>query len=128
MSSCTDAENAIDAYYGESNLTVVVRGRKGVIDADFLHCKDAWWIARCYVRPGLREGGLGSWMMEHLCAELDRRGARAILVPNPYDDTIDLDRLIAFYERFGFVLSVDEEGEIWVRECRSSSEHDQEAR
>lgn len=123
MSGSTSPNPQLEEFCGPHNMTVTILGRTlpvATIQADYLPWDDCWWIARCYVAPASRNSGLGTQVMERMCQLLDKRGARATLIPNPYNESIDLDRLIAFYERFGFVRTSNESGEIWAREACSS--------
>ncbi len=74
-----------------------------------------FWVARVYVHPRFRSKGLASKLLAHACEIADERQIVMYLCPNPYDSTIDLGRLVALYERFGFVAQEDEDGVIYVR-------------
>ena len=105
----------------QANIVVSLRDEwrsAAVVEADRHDWSDAFWIARCFVRPTHRARGLGTRIMTKLCKLLDERKAKAYLIPNPYDSSIDEDRLIAFYERFGFVYN----GDVWVRAARAAND------
>ncbi|MFJ5142781.1 GNAT family N-acetyltransferase [Streptomyces sp. NPDC088707] len=56
----------------------------------------------------LRGNGIGTRVMEHVLGAADRQGVPVTLSPSgKYGG--DLDRLYAFYERFGFVASTNRE-------------------
>lgn len=92
-----------------------------VVEADFHSWNGMFWVARCFVQPKHRRHGFGTQIMTKLCQELDDRHAAAYLIPNPYDETISLRRLIAFYERFGFKRGRVPEGRCWIRQSKSST-------
>lgn len=75
---------------------------QGCVEADFIPEVGSFWVSRMLVQKGVRESGLGTKLMTELCRVLDERQLHAHLVPNPYDETIEFDRLCAFYERFSF--------------------------
>lgn len=76
-----------------------------IIEADWSEEDQAWWICRCFVHPTLRNKGFGKHLMTEMCRMLDERGADSTLMPNPYDQTITMNRLVKFYEGFGFTKS-----------------------
>lgn len=49
----------------------------------------------------LGQGG-GSRVLAEICADADAEGMTLVLEPSPYFGEQDYDRLVAFYERFGF--------------------------
>lgn len=57
-----------------------------------------------FIVPKLdRKQGLAGALLEHVTAEADKAGMVLMLIAEPYDAITDLDRLIALYERYGFV-------------------------
>jgi GNAT superfamily N-acetyltransferase len=77
-----------------------------VLDADPAG-ENAWRIARVNVPQGYRGQGVGSQLMNEICADADAAGVTLTLEPIPYDGPERLDDLVRFYERFGFTLSAE---------------------
>lgn len=62
-----------------------------------------YWLPRFQIQKPWRHKGLGTKMMGVFTWLLDRHTLHPCeLYPNPYDETIDLDRLIDFYEAWGW--------------------------
>lgn len=94
-----------------------MRGRcAGVAELDWvpvgLDGKGCFWVSRVFVHPTFRGKGLATQLLTRVCEALDDLGQRAYLYPNPYDGS-DYDRLVALYERFGFVRHVKNWGTKW---------------
>lgn len=72
-----------------------------------------------YVHDEYKGMGVATKMMQRF---VDRFSHRDIeLVANPLDDDTDLDRLVSFYERFGFEQDADQCSESMVLMTRPAS-------
>lgn len=95
--------------------------RAGAAELDWIPVgpdgKGCFWVSRVFVHPTFRGKGLATQLLTRVCETLDGLGQRAYLCPNPYDGS-DYDRLVALYERFGFVRHDSEDGEYWLRSAR----------
>ena len=63
------------------------------------HCREI--VSLRSTKP---RSGFATLLMWQTVAEADRDGVVLLLRPLPFDDGMPEDKLIAFYERFGFVL------------------------
>lgn len=99
---CSQSEDALTAMLRDGPRAI------GIAEASFHPWTGMWWVARVYVQPTYRCLGYGTQLMQALLLMLDKDGRAASLVPNPYDETINFDRLARFYARHGFL--VNEEG------------------
>ena len=80
------------------------------------------------MRHGLREllsvhasnprKGQATALMHEVCAEADRSGFVLMLRPEPFDDGMTLEQLLAWYVRFGFELIQREPCLLMVRDPR----------
>lgn len=52
---------------------------------------------------GYRRQGYGTELMQAVCDEADALGFVLILQPKPFGDGLDKDKLIGWYQRFGFI-------------------------
>ena len=60
-----------------------------------------WYVNRLLVPEGFRNQGVGTLLMERLCARVDGLNITLYIHPSAGYGS-DLDRLTRFYERFGF--------------------------
>jgi GNAT superfamily N-acetyltransferase len=79
-----------------------------------------YWVARVKVHPRHRNSGLGTRITQVACDLADFNRIVMYLVPNPYDASISYDRLVEFYDRFGFTerVNFDNQGVVHVRRPR----------
>lgn len=104
----------IHKRFGHGVLVVNARGLEGsVMPLGVLEAADSqlappeehipwYWVARVKVAPKHRNSGVGSLIMRAANELADYNGIVMYLVPNPYDSSISYDRLVEFYDRFGF--------------------------
>lgn len=80
-----------------------------VASADLYNQQGVWWISRVKVPDKLQGVGVGSRLLKRLIEEVQKQGAKAIVVaPGGYNS--DPDRQVQFYVRNGFKPSEADEG------------------
>jgi ribosomal protein S18 acetylase RimI-like enzyme len=93
MSGATAADLDVERFR-EAGGEVVVVHVKGAVPFALLHS--------LHVHPALRGQGMARRLMVRACEHADRRSWRLQLVAAEEDDSVDLDRLVRFYESLGF--------------------------
>jgi len=64
-------------------------------------------VVRLSTAKDQRLQGYATELMKAVCDEADTENIVLMLCPQPFDDNISKDRLVAFYKRFGFVKTQD---------------------
>lgn len=67
------------------------------------------------VHAGNARKGHATALMHTVCAEADNYWVTLLLQPRKFDDGMDDEKLVAWYERFGFVRIQDEPVVLMVR-------------
>jgi GNAT superfamily N-acetyltransferase len=91
----------------------------GTIEANLVPETGMWWVSRCMVQARYRNRGVGTQLLQKLCHMADKLNRILYLHPNPYDHTINRDRLIRFYARYGFKF--DPAKNWWARAPKTTS-------
>jgi GNAT superfamily N-acetyltransferase len=91
----------------------------GTIEAELTPDTGMFWLSRCLVQPRYRNRGVGTNLLQRLCELADAGDRTLYLSPNPYDPSINRDRLIRFYARYGFKF--DPAKNWWARAPKTTS-------
>jgi GNAT superfamily N-acetyltransferase len=75
---------------------------------------DTWYINRLIVPKKARGQGIATALMKELVAWADHNNIKLISEINPYGD-LDKEQLIAFYQKFKFILTENKDGEFIIR-------------
>lgn len=74
-----------------------------VAEVDLLPFPDGtWWVSRVIVPEPHRGQGHGYILMTDVCAEADKEQVTLVLSAEPYPNTMTREKLMAWYEEFGF--------------------------
>lgn len=71
----------------------------------FESSNNSLFISDMYIKPEYRGKGVGSRVMADIINYADKVKLPLVLIPDPSEDGMTRNQLIAFYKKFGFVVN-----------------------
>ena len=98
------AYRAFSSPHGTAELSLILHlsAMKELL-APQLHELEWWQFNRLFVQVGHRSKGEGTRLMGQVTSWADIWGHNILCHANPYEGEQDLERLLRFYEKFGFI-------------------------
>jgi len=104
-----DLENISTSYAEEIFLVALLDRRIIATAALVFRSVGSAEIVRMSVAAGMRRLGIGSLMLDSLCEHARRRGIHRLVL----ETTETWQEVIAFYQRFGFVITHRKDGDVY---------------
>jgi putative acetyltransferase len=104
-----DLENIGQSYAEGVFLVALLEQRIIATAALVFRPGDSAEIVRMSVAAGMRRCGIGSLMLDSLCAEARRWGIRRLVL----ETTQTWDEVVAFYQRYGFKITHYRDGDVY---------------